>query len=100
MITFQVIGSLVLILGGLLLTLRLLRKYVPSMAGVRNLSVSEQLHLGDRCRIMVVRVRGEELLLGVTREQISILDKLPPSPEPAGGERIEPQSVTSWWARR
>ena len=40
MITFQVIGSLVLILGGLLLTLRLLRKYVPSMAGVRNLSVS------------------------------------------------------------
>ena len=73
---FQVIGSLVLVLGGLLLGLQLLKKYVPSMAVARDLSVSEQLHLGDRCRILVVKVRGEELLIGVTREKISILDKL------------------------
>ncbi len=73
---FQVIGSLVLILGGLLLTLQLLKKYVPSMAVARDLSVSEQLHLGDRCRLLVVKIRGEELLIGVTRESISILDKL------------------------
>jgi flagellar biogenesis protein FliO len=33
--------------------------------------------LGDRCRVMVVKIRGEELLIGVTRESISILDKLP-----------------------
>jgi flagellar biosynthetic protein FliO len=92
----QVIGSLILILGGLLLTLRLLKKYVPSIAGARDLSVSEQLHLGDRCRIMVVRVRGEELLLGVTREHISILDKLPPSAEPVAAQSIDPQSFTSW----
>lgn len=76
MMAFQVIGSLILILGGLLLTLQLLKKYVPSMAVARELSVSEQLHLGDRCRLMVVKVRGEELLIGVTRETISILDKL------------------------
>ncbi len=76
MIAFQVIGSLVLILGGLVLILQLLKKYVPAMAGARDLSVIEQLHLGDRCRLMVVQIRGEELLIGVTREHISILDKL------------------------
>jgi flagellar protein FliO/FliZ len=76
MMTLQVIGSLVLVLGGLLLTLQLLKKYVPSMAVARDLAISEQLHLGDRCRILVVKVRGQELLVGVTRENISILDKL------------------------
>jgi len=76
MIAFQVIGALILILGGLVLVLQLLKKYVPSMAGPRDLSVIEQLHLGDRCRLMVVQIRGEELLIGVTREHISILDKL------------------------
>ena len=76
MITFQVIGTLVLVLGGLVLTLQLLKKYVPSMAGPRDLSVIEQLHLGDRCRLMVVHIRGEELLIGVTKESISILRKL------------------------
>jgi flagellar protein FliO/FliZ len=76
MMTLQVIGSLVLVLGGLLLTLQLLKKYVPSMAVARDLAITEQLHLGDRCRILVVKVRGEELLIGVTREKISILDKL------------------------
>ena len=57
MIAFQVIGSLVLILGGLVLVLQLLKKYVPAMAGPRDLSVIEQLHLGDRCRLMVVQIR-------------------------------------------
>ena len=42
----------------------------------QDLSIIEQLHLGDRCRLMVVKIRGEELLIGVTRESISILDKL------------------------
>jgi len=76
MITLQVIGSLVLLLGGLVLGLQLLKKYVPAMAGPRDLSVIEQLHLGDRCRLVVVKVRGEELLIGVTKESISILNKL------------------------
>ena len=78
MIYAQVIGSLVLILGALLLTMRFLKKYVPSMAGPRDLSVTDQLHLGDRCRVMVVKVRGRELLIGVTREHISILETLGP----------------------
>ena len=73
---FQVIGSLILILGGLLVVLKILKKYVPSMALARELAVTEQLHLGDRCRLMIVKIRGEELLIGVTREKISILDKL------------------------
>ena len=76
MIALQVIGSLVLILGGLLLVLRLLKKYVPSMGLPRDLSVIEQLHLGDRSRLMVVKIRGEELLIGVTRESISLINKL------------------------
>jgi flagellar protein FliO/FliZ len=76
MMAFQVIGSLILLLGGLVLGLQLLKKYVPAMAGPRDMSVIEQLHLGDRCRLMVVKVRGEELLIGVTKESISILNKL------------------------
>jgi flagellar biogenesis protein FliO len=76
MLAFQVIGSLIVILGGLVLVLQLLKKYVPSMAMPRDLAISEQLHLGDRCRLLVVKIRGEELLIGVTRESISILDKL------------------------
>jgi flagellar protein FliO/FliZ len=76
MMAFQVVGSLVLILGGLVVVLQILKKYVPSMAMARDLSVTEQLHLGDRCRLMVVKIRGEELLIGVTREKISILEKL------------------------
>jgi flagellar biogenesis protein FliO len=76
MMAFQVIGSLILLLGGLVLVLQVLKKYVPAMAGPRDLSVIEQLHLGDRCRLMVVKIRGEELLIGVTKESISILDKL------------------------
>ena len=79
MIVFQVFGSLILILGALLVGVRLLKKYVPAMAGARDLAVTEQLHVGDRARIMLVKVRGEELLIGVTRESISILDKLGPT---------------------
>ena len=79
MIIFEVIGSLILILGGLLVAVRLLKKYVPAMGAARDLAVTEQLHVGDRARIMVVKVRGEELLIGVTRESISILDKLGPA---------------------
>jgi flagellar biogenesis protein FliO len=75
MTALQVIGSLILILGGFIAVLRILKKYVPSMAMARDLSVTEQLHLGDKCRLIVVKVRGEELLIGVTRESISILDK-------------------------
>jgi flagellar biosynthetic protein FliO len=75
-IAFQVIGSLILILGGLILVLQLVRKYMPSMSGARDLSIIEQLHLGDRCRLMVVQIRSEELLIGVTKESISILRKL------------------------
>ena len=52
MMAFQVIGSLILILGGLVVVLQILKKYVPSMAIARDLSVSEQLHLGDRCRLV------------------------------------------------
>ena len=73
----QVIGSLVLIVGVLIFGLQILKKYVPSMAGPKSLAVVEQLHLGDRCRVVVVQVRGEEILLGVTRENVSILEKLP-----------------------
>jgi flagellar biogenesis protein FliO len=75
MTALQVIGSLILILGGFIAVLHVLKKYVPSMAMARDLSVTEQLHLGDKCRLIVVKVRGEELLIGVTRESISILDK-------------------------
>ena len=78
MIVVKVLGSLTLILGALLIAMRLVKKYVPSMSGARDLSIIEQMNLGDRCRVMVVKVRGKELLIGVTRESITILDTLGP----------------------
>ena len=72
----QIVGSLALVIGGLLVCVQLAKKYMPSLRLPNDLSVTEQLHLGDRCRIVVVKVRGQELLVGVTRENISILDKL------------------------
>ena len=41
-----------------MLVLHLLKKYVPSMAIAKDLAVTEQLHLGDRCRLVVVKIRG------------------------------------------
>ncbi len=73
----QIIGALGLIVGVMVFGLQVLKRYVPSIAGATSLTVVEQLHLGDRCRVMVVKVRDEELLLGVTRETVSILEKLP-----------------------
>lgn len=73
----QLIGVMILILGAFFAGVHLLRKYVPSMAGNPDMRVVEQLHLGDRCRVLVVKVRDEEILLGVTRERVSILEKLP-----------------------
>ena len=73
---FELIGGLILIVGLLVFGLKILKKYVPSIAGATSMAVVEQLHLGDRCRVMVVKVRDEELLLGVTRETVSILEKL------------------------
>ena len=72
----QFVGALILILGIFVVGVQLVKKYVPSLAGNQSMSVVEQLHLGDRCRVMVVKVRDEELLLGVTRERVSILEKL------------------------
>ncbi len=77
MLYIEVIGALVLIAGVMIFGLKFLKKYVPSMAGPTSMAVIEQLHLGDRCRVMVVKVRDDELLLGVTREAVSILEKLP-----------------------
>jgi len=74
---FQVLGSLILIVGGRITCLQLMKRYVPSMRVPRDMSISEQLHLGDRCRLLVVSVKGQQLLIGVTRQSISILDKLP-----------------------
>jgi len=73
----QLIGVLILILGVFFGGVHLLKRYVPSIARNQNMKVVEQLHLGDRCRVLVVRVRDEEILLGVTRERVSILEKLP-----------------------
>jgi flagellar protein FliO/FliZ len=73
----QLIGVMILILGAFFVGIHLLKRYVPSIAGNQSMKVVEQLHLGDRCRVLVVRVRDEEILLGVTRERVSILEKLP-----------------------
>lgn len=73
----QLIGVMIVILGAFFGGTYLLKRYVPSIAGNQSMKVVEQLHLGDRCRVLVVRVRDEEILLGVTREHVSILEKLP-----------------------
>lgn len=69
---------LILVLAWLLKRLRL-----PAIQGDSNMKIVKQLTVGQKERILLVQVGEEQLLLGVTQHNISLLNKLDqPLPEP------------------
>lgn len=93
-------GAVVLVLGGLLWLVR--RRFGPTGPTKIDCSVVGGLAVGPRERLVVVRVEGKRLLLGVTGSAIGLLCELPdvaasPStPAPAGFSAALAQAFDRW----
>jgi flagellar protein FliO/FliZ len=68
-------GVVVLVLGGFLWLVR--RRFGPIGPAKIDCTVMGALAVGPRERLVVVRVEGKRLLLGVTGSAISLLSELP-----------------------
>lgn len=64
-------------------TLKRLQNFQPPGGGPRALEVAAQLALGARERVVLVRVPGKLLVLGVTAQQVSLLAEADPAALPA-----------------
>lgn len=97
-------GVVVLMLGGLLWLVR--RRFGPTGSAKIDCSVMGALALGPRERLVMVRVEGKRLLLGVTNNAIGVLCELPenaaaPSaPAPAGFSAVLAQAFDRWRGAR
>lgn len=76
----QVVGAMLLLIGGLAAILYLLKRYGPKAGFTAfnrgELTLEGQLALGPRRSVAVVNCAGKRLVLGVTEQRISLLTKL------------------------
>jgi flagellar protein FliO/FliZ len=75
----KMIASLGIVLGGLLLTLWLVRRFVQSRSGRFNgqlIRVLASSTVGLKKNIALVEVPGQVLVLGMTGDRISLLSKI------------------------
>lgn len=70
------IVSLLLVLGLIVILALLVKRFQPMIQMNSGLKVVSSLSLGAKERIVVVQVGENQLLLGVTSEQICLLEKL------------------------
>ncbi|HYL31663.1 MAG TPA: flagellar biosynthetic protein FliO [Stellaceae bacterium] len=97
-------GVVVLILGGLLWLVR--RRFGPTGTAKIDCSVMGALALGPRERLVMVRVEGKRLLLGVTNNAVGLLCELPESTAtpsaaaPAGFGAALAQAFDRWRGAR
>ncbi|MFB1056140.1 flagellar biosynthetic protein FliO [Vibrio diabolicus] len=71
------LGSLVLVIGVILLLAWLLKRMqVPAMGQQKGLRIVSQLPVGTKERIAVVQVGEEQFLVGITSQSIQTLAKL------------------------
>ena len=76
---FKMIASLGIVLGGLLLTLWLVKRFVQSRSGQVNgqlIKVLASSTIGLKKNISLVEVPGQVLVLGMTGDRISLLSKI------------------------
>jgi flagellar protein FliO/FliZ len=76
---FKMIASLGIVLGGLLLTLWMVRRFVQSRSGQVNgqlIRVIASSTVGLKKNISLVEVPGQVLVLGMTGDRISLLSKI------------------------
>lgn len=71
-------SSFLLVIGLLAVVLYLLRRFQPGALGSgRQIQLIESLATGSRQRVVLVRVRDKDLLLGVSLQQINTLAEWP-----------------------
>ncbi len=78
------------LLGGVLYLLKKMQS--GSLPGLpkRRMRVIEQMSVAPRQKIVLVRVRDQELLIGITQQQINTLASFPASPEESASEDDTP----------
>ena len=88
----RVVGALAAVTGALLLFLWLLKrgtiKVGVGRGGRQGLAVESALSLGDRRSLVVVKVDGRRLLVGLSPTQVSLLTELAQAP-PAFGAALD-----------
>jgi flagellar protein FliO/FliZ len=72
----SIIISLLLVLLLIIGCAFVLRKFQPNASNLSGMKVISSLHLGPKERLVVVQVNKEQLLLGVTGHNISVLKVL------------------------
>jgi len=74
----RIIGAMVLVLGLMLVMYSLAKKRFRLLPGQRNgtIEVLEIRYLAPKKAVALVKVRGQELLLGMGTEQVNLLHKL------------------------
>ncbi len=75
----RMIGVLVFIVGGLILLNHYIRRHMRTggrLSGRRRISVLENAHLGVKKSIAMVQVPGAVLVLGVTNDRITLLERI------------------------
>ncbi len=82
----QVAGSMLLLLGVLVLALYLLKRYGPKAGlgvfGRGDMKLEGQLPLGPRRSVVVVRYLNKRLVLGVTETSINLLTEMESGHDP------------------
>ncbi len=73
---FSVVISLLFVLLLIIVVAAILRRFQPQGGKSAGLKVITSMHLGTKERLVVVDVDGKQLLLGVTAQQITLLQTL------------------------
>ena len=84
--------SLFLVLGLIVVSAFVLKKFHLGSHNHQGLKVISSLHLGTKERLVVVEVNKKQLLLGVTANQINVLETLD---EPLTQNQVLPQNLMS-----
>ncbi|WP_252730508.1 flagellar biosynthetic protein FliO [Colwellia sp. E2M01] len=72
----SMILSLFMVLGLIIVCALILKRFNLTQQSVNQLKVVTTLRLGTKERVLVVQVGEQQLLLGITGQQITLLDKL------------------------
>ena len=68
--------SLLMVLVLIVIAAVVLKRFQPKRPGLAGLKIITSLHLGAKERLVVVQVADKQLLIGVTAQQITLLDSL------------------------
>jgi flagellar protein FliO/FliZ len=72
----SMILAMVMVLGLIVISAMVLKRFQSGASQIGGLKVITSLHLGTKERLVVVQIGQQQVLLGVTAQQISLLDKL------------------------